>query len=133
VLAIATARPLKLSLMKLAHIVLLLGSLERSLPYYEALLPLIGFEKSRDHVWGNPDGIYIDFKEATEAGEGYRRYGIGLNHLGFTAPSKEAVERVAAAMQAGGFEVPALQRLGNSWALFMKDPDDMRFEITCYA
>ena len=119
--------------MKLDHIVLLVGSLERSLPHYEALLPAIGFEKSRDHVWGNADGVYFDFKEATEPGDRYRRYGIGLNHLGFTAPSKEAVEAVAEAMRKRGFEVPALQRLGDCWALFMKDPDGMRFEITCYA
>jgi catechol 2,3-dioxygenase-like lactoylglutathione lyase family enzyme len=119
--------------LKLDHIVLLVGSLERALPYYEILLPLLGFTKSRDHVWGNEDGIYFDFKEATEPGDGYRRYGIGLNHLGFTAPRREAVEEVAAAMEAGGFEVPELQRLGNSYALFMKDPDGMRFEITYYA
>jgi catechol-2,3-dioxygenase len=119
--------------MKLDHIVLLVGSLDASLPYYQTLLPLIGFEKSRDHVWGNADRIYFDFKEATEPGEGYRRYGVGLNHLGFTASSKEAVEEIASKMAAAGFEVPALQRLGNSWALFMKDPDGMRFEITYYA
>jgi len=119
--------------MKLDHIVLLLGDLEGSLPYYETLLPLIGFTKSRDHVWGNPDGIYFDFKEATEPGEGYRRYGVGLNHLGFTAPSKEALEQIAAIMRSVGFEVPELQRLGNSYALFMKDPDGIRFEITYYA
>ena len=118
--------------MKLDHIVLLVGSLETSLPYYETLLPLLGFEKSRDHVWGNEDGIFFDFKEATEPA-GYRRYGVGLNHLGFTAPDKAAVEEIAAAMAASGFEVPALQRLGNSYALFMKDPDGMRFEITYYA
>jgi catechol 2,3-dioxygenase-like lactoylglutathione lyase family enzyme len=119
--------------MQLDHIVILVGSLERSLSYYETLLPLIGFTKSRDHVWGNAEGIYIDFKEATEPGEGYRRYGIGLNHIGFTARSREAVEQVAEAMRAAGFETPALQRLGNSYALFMKDPDGMRFEITFYA
>ena len=119
--------------MKLDHIVLLVGSLERSLPYYETLLPLIGFEKSRDHVWGNGEGVFFDFKEATEPGEGYRRYGIGLNHLGFTAATREAVEAVANAMRAGGFEVPGIQRLGDSYALFMKDPDGMRFEITFYA
>jgi catechol-2,3-dioxygenase len=119
--------------MKLDHIVLLVGSLERSLPYYEILLPLIGFAKSRDHVWSSEDGVFIDFKEATEPGEGYRRYGIGLNHLGFTAPDKAAIEAVAEAMAAAGFEVPAMQRLGNSWALFMKDPDGMRFELTFYA
>ena len=119
--------------MKLDHIVLLVGSLERSLPYYETLLPLIGFEKSRDHVWGNADGVHLDFKEATEPGEGYRRYGIGLNHLGFTAPSAEAVQAVAEAMRTAGFEVPEIQPLGDSRALFMKDPDGMRFEITFYA
>ena len=119
--------------MKLDHIVILVGSLEASLPYYETLLALLGFEKTRDHVWGNADGIYFDFKEATEPGEGYRRYGIGLNHLGFTAPTKEAVEEIATRMGEAGFEVPALQRLGDSYALFMKDPDGMRFEITYYA
>ncbi len=119
--------------MKLDHIVILVGSLEASLPYYETLLGLLGFEKTRDHVWGNADGVYFDFKEATEPGEGYRRYGIGLNHLGFTAPTREAVEEIRARMGEAGFEVPALQRLGNSYALFMKDPDGMRFEITYYA
>ena len=119
--------------MKLDHFVLMVGDLDASLPYYEALLPMLGFEKSRDHVWGNAEGVFIDFKQATEVGEGYRRYGVGLNHLGFTAPTKAAVEEIADRMRAGGFEVPALQRLGNSYALFMKDPDGMRFEITFYA
>ena len=83
--------------MKLDHIVLMLGDLEESLPYYETLLPLIGFAKSRDHVWGNEEGVYLDFKQATEVGEGYRRGGVGLNHLGFTAPSLAAVEEIARA------------------------------------
>jgi catechol 2,3-dioxygenase-like lactoylglutathione lyase family enzyme len=118
---------------KLDHIVLLVSDLEASLPYYEPLLGLLGFTKTREHVWGNEDGVYFDFKEATEAGEGYKRYGVGLNHLGFTAESKEQVEQIAAAMKAAGFETPELQRLGNSYALFMKDRDGMRFEITYYA
>jgi catechol-2,3-dioxygenase len=118
--------------MKLDHLVLLVGSLETSLPFYEALLPLLGFTKRRDHVWGNEDGVYLDLKEATEPGDGYRRYGIGLNHMGFTAPTREAVKEVAEAMRAGGFPVPELQQLGTSLALFMKDPDGMRVEITFY-
>jgi catechol 2,3-dioxygenase-like lactoylglutathione lyase family enzyme len=119
--------------MKLDHIVLLVGSLERSLPYYETLLPLIGFEKARDQVWANADGLHIDLKEATEPGEGYRRFGIGLNHVGFTAPSPQALDAVGEAMRSAGFEVPALQRFGDGVALFMKDPDGMRFEISFYA
>ena len=118
--------------MKLDHIVLLLGDLEASLPYYEALLPLLGFARSRDHVWGNDDGVYLDFKQATEVGDGYRRFGVGLNHLGFTAPSREALGRVAAEMAAAGFEVPEFQTFGSDIALFMKDRDGIRFEITFY-
>ena len=119
--------------MKLDHIVLMLGDLEASLPYYEALLPLIGFTKSRDHVWGNEDGLYLDFKQAPEVGEGYRRYGVGLNHLGFAAPDRAAVDAIAAAMKAAGFEVPATQDFGDAYALFMKDRDGIRFEVSAYS
>ena len=118
--------------MKLDHLVLLVGSLETSLTFYEALLPLLGFTKSRDHVWGNEDGVYLDLKEATEPGDGYRRYGIGLNHMGFTAPSREAIREIADVMRASGFPVPEEQELGNVRALFMKDPDGMRLEISFY-
>ena len=118
--------------MKLDHLVLLVGSLQTSLPFYEALLPLLGFTKSRDHVWGNEDGVYLDLKEATEPGDGYRRYGIGLNHMGFTAPSLEAVQAIADAMRAGGFPLPEEQELVNVRALFMKERDGMRVEISFY-
>jgi catechol 2,3-dioxygenase-like lactoylglutathione lyase family enzyme len=118
--------------MKLDHLVLLVGSLDASLPFYEALLPLIGFTKRRDHVWRNEDGVHLDLKQATEPGHGYRRYGIGLNHLGFTAPSLAAVEEIAEAMRARGFAVPEIQQLGNVSALFMKDSDGMRLEISFY-
>jgi catechol 2,3-dioxygenase-like lactoylglutathione lyase family enzyme len=118
--------------MKLDHIVLMLGDLEASLHYYETLLPLLGFAKSRDHVWGNEDGVYFDFKQSPEPGRGYRRYGVGLNHLGFTAASEAEVDGIAAAMKAAGFEVPETQRVGSVYALFMKDRDGMRFEISFY-
>lgn len=119
--------------MKLDHIVLMLGDLGASLPYYETLLPLLGFEKSRDHVWGNGEGVHLDLKQAPEPEPGYRRYGVGLNHLGFTAPDRDAVEAVAAAMAAAGFDVPARQSLGGAYALFMKDRDGIRFEIAAYS
>ena len=118
--------------MKLDHIVLMLGDLEASLAYYEALLPLIGFAKTRDHVWSNGDGVCLDLKQAGEPEHGYRRHGVGLNHLGFTAPDEAAVDAVGAAMKAAGYEVPETQRLGDAYALFMKDRDGIRFEITAY-
>ncbi len=118
--------------MKLDHIVLLVSDLDASLPYYDKLLGLLGFTKSREHVWGNEDGVYFDFKQASEVGEGYRRYGVGLNHHGFTAETRQQVDEIAEAMRTAGFEVPETQLLGSLYALFMKDRDGMRFEITYY-
>ena len=120
-------RPLKID-----HVTLLVGSLEASMPYYDTLLPLLGFAKKRDHVWTDGQGFFFQFMQAHDGMPPYQRYGIGLNHLGFAAPDVETVHRVRAAMAAAGFPVPEIQCLGAATALFMKDPDGIRFEITHY-
>lgn len=119
--------------MKLDHLVIMVRSLERSLPWYDAMLGLIGFTKARDHVWGNDDGTYLDLKQAEPETRDYERRGPGLNHLGFTAPTLDDLHRVRAGMAAAGFEVPELQDFGDSTATFFKDPDGMRVEVTHYA
>ena len=53
-----------------------------------------------------------------------------MNHLGFEAASPEEVHAIRHAMQQAGFEVPDIQNLDGSIALFMKDPDGIRFEVT---
>lgn len=118
--------------MKVDHATLLVSSLEASMAYYEALLPLLGFTKQRDHVWSDGDGFFFQFMAAKPGLPGYERYGPGLNHLGFSAPDAEAVHRVREAMATAGFPVPEVQNLGGATALFMKDPDGIRFEITHY-
>lgn len=118
--------------MKMDHITLLVSSLERSMPYYRTLLPLMGFHEQREGIWTDGDGFFFQFREAAPDSRPYERYGAGMNHLGFGAPDRETVERVRAAMQAAGFPVPELQSLGAATALFMKDPDGIRFEITHY-
>jgi lactoylglutathione lyase len=115
--------------MKLDHLVILLSDLEANLPFYETLLPLLGFEKTRDHVWGNEEGSYLDFRQAREPEHGYHRHAPGLNHLGFAAPDRAAIERIAAAMSAAGFEVPAIQEFPDGSAIFFKDADGMRVEV----
>jgi hypothetical protein len=35
-------------------------------------------------------------------------------------------------MAAAGFDVPTIQDLGGAKALFLKDPDGLRFELTWY-
>ena len=118
--------------MKIDHVTLLVGSLETSMAYYDTLLPLLGFAKKRDHVWTDGDGFFFQFMAAKDDLPGYERYGAGMNHLGFSAPDVDTVHRVREAMAAAGHPVPEIQHLHGATALFMKDPDGIRFEISHY-
>ena len=118
--------------MQLDHVTLLVSSLARSMPYYERLLPLLGFRKVKDHIWTDGDGFFIQFLQAKPGTPAYERYGAGLNHLGFGAASPQQVHALRSAMLEAGFEVPDVQELGGALALFMKDPDGIRFEVTWY-
>lgn len=118
--------------LKLDHVTILVTSYDQSMAYYDALLPLLGLVKERDHVWHDGKGFYFQFGEAKADTRPYERFGAGMNHLGFSAPDVETVERVRDGMERAGFDVPAIQSLAGATALFMKDPDGIRFEVTHY-
>ena len=118
--------------MQLDHVTLLVSSLARSMPYYERLLPLLGLRKVKDHIWTDDDGFFIQFLQAKPGTPAYERYGAGLNHLGFGAASPQQIHALRSAMLEAGFEAPDVQDLGGAIALFMKDPDGIRFEVTWY-
>ncbi|PHR93286.1 MAG: glyoxalase [Robiginitomaculum sp.] len=118
--------------LKLDHITILVKSLELSIPYYDTLLALIGFEKLREHVWTDGDGFFFQFKQARNDAGPYERFGAGMNHLGYAAPSADFVNEVQSKMKTAGFDVPEIQDFNGAKALFMKDPDGIRFEITYY-
>lgn len=118
--------------MKLDHIVLFLSDVDRCLPFYEALLPKLGFEKLRDHVFVNDEALHLDFRHASEPERGYHRYAPGLNHLGFTAESREQIEAVGQVMAAAGFDVPEIQQFPDGVAMFLRDLDGMRVELGTY-
>jgi catechol 2,3-dioxygenase-like lactoylglutathione lyase family enzyme len=121
-----------MSALKIDHLSLLVGSEEASTPYYDALLPMLGLRKERPGVWTNGEGFYFQFREAEAGTRPYEQYGAGMNHIGFEAPDWETVVRIRDGMAAAGFPVPDIKRLGGASALFMKDPDGIRFEITYY-
>lgn len=118
--------------LRIDHVTVLVSSLETSMPYYDALLRILGWRKQRDHVWTDDAGMQFQFLEARAGTRPYERYGAGMNHLGFAAPDAAFVAHVRDAMAAAGFEVPSIQHLGGATALFMRDPDGIRFEVTYY-
>ncbi len=118
--------------LRVDHMTLLVSSIEKSMPYYDKLLNLIGFKKLRDYVWTDGDGFFIQFNQAKDDTSEYERYGAGMNHIGFCAPTPEFVTYVQKQMKEAGFLVPETQHRDGAVALFMKDPDGIRFEITYY-
>lgn len=118
--------------LRLDHLTLLVSSFDKSIRWYDALLPLLGFAKDTTGICQNGAGLWLQFREAEPETRPYERYGPGMNHVGFAAPSPEFVAGVRSAMTEAGFEVADLQRLGPATALFLKDPDGIRFEVTHY-
>lgn len=116
--------------MQVDHAVLAVSDLPASLPWYEALLPLLGFTKTRAHVWVNAQAFGLDLQQAKDPTHAYAREGVGLNHFAVRASSRAEVDYVARAMKQAGFDVPTTQDFGDAYALFLKDRDGMRIEVT---
>lgn len=114
------------------HITLLCTDIAKSMAYYGALLPLLGFRERRPQAWSNDAGFHLQFLPAQPGTRPYERHGAGMNHLGFSVATVAQVQRVRDAMAAAGFAVPELQQLDGATALFMRDPDGIRFEISHY-
>lgn len=118
--------------MRLDHVTISVRSLQASLPYYATLLPLLGFQRRGENVWHDGAGFFFQFRQAKDGTPDYDRYGVGMNHLGFPAPDAATVSRVRQAMLDAGFAAPQIQDIDGAIALFMKDPDGIRFELTYY-
>ena len=118
--------------LKIDHITLLVSDLKTSMPYYKTLLAFIGYKQLRDYVWTDENGFFIQFGQAKPETNSYERYGSGMNHIGFPAPSETFVIACRTHMLSAGFSVPELQDIGGAKCLFMKDSDGIRFEISYY-
>jgi glyoxylase I family protein len=118
------------------HIDLTVRSLERSLPFYRALLGHLGEVRESTitgergetvHYLGIGDGSVGLREQQSEAA--VDRYAPGLHHLAFDAPSRAAVDAV-------GAWAPELEDGPREWdyspgyyAVFLPDPDGLKLEV----
>jgi catechol 2,3-dioxygenase-like lactoylglutathione lyase family enzyme len=116
----------------LDHLTIVSRSEEAGVAFYGLLLPHLGFSRVKPGIWRNPSGLYLQFRTAADGTHDYERYGPGLNHLGFAAPSPAFVESLHQTVTAAGY-VARLQRFGDGTvALFLPDPDGLRVEVSYY-
>ncbi len=121
---------------KLHHICLSIKYLKASLAFYDQVMPLMGWNKRRsEKSTAYSNGEYeIYLEEAKQQNRPFHRYGIGLQHMAFNAPSREAVDHFYQALQDIGATVTDPpkeypQYHEHYYAVFFKDPSGIPLEF----
>ncbi len=126
----------------LHHVDLVVSSIERSLPFYQALLEPLGWdgleevegERGETISYLTGGDCSIGLREAQTRGfERYDRYRIGLHHLCFEVYSRAEVDERAAWLREQGAEIESgPEEYGYQpgyYAVFFYDPDGIKLEI----
>lgn len=117
----------------LDHIVIRAHDHEVSLRFYEVVLGALGFVRERGHVFAR-GGLFFDVRPATVAREARARGEPGVDHIGFVAASRQEVDQLAALGRSLGEGVARIIDFDDGdYAVFLRDPDGLRIELTCYA
>lgn len=118
--------------LRLDHLTILVSSMETSRRFHDVLLPMLGFTRTTRENWTDGKGFFFQFQQARPDTRPYERYAAGLNHLGFGAPDEATVVSIRERLIEAGYDQAEIQDLKGAKALFVKDPDGLRFEITYY-
>ncbi len=131
----------------LDHIDLVVSDLERSLDFYRGLLRPLGWTHEGEiegergervvYLGGEPPdrplAVSLRERQSDANPTPYDRYGVGIHHVAFEAPSREAVEERADWVRNEGVALESEpQEYGYSpgyYAVFFPDPDGIKLEI----
>jgi catechol 2,3-dioxygenase-like lactoylglutathione lyase family enzyme len=133
------------------HIEITVGDMATAVPFYDRLLPLLGFdlrsrsdvliEQHEKHVvsYEHPRlGFAITSPRKAFAGETINRRKPGaLHHLAFRVPSRAEVDRLHMELKAIGAVIVSPPRdypeytPAGYYALYFKDPEGIKYEIVC--
>jgi glyoxylase I family protein len=127
------------------HLDLVVSDLEASLDFYRGLLGPLGYERESEIVGergervvyiGKPNGrgsVSLRAVQSDAHATPYDRYAIGIHHIAFSAPSREAVDDRAAWCQERGAEIESgpeeYDYTPDYYALFLHDPDGIKLEV----
>jgi catechol 2,3-dioxygenase-like lactoylglutathione lyase family enzyme len=117
--------------------------MDRTVRFYEETFDAVVTHEvtpSDEHPWmkvidvGGGAALNI-FEVPAESIIGERRQigGRGaIDHFGFGVDTLAALEKIKQRLAAAGAqEIGEIQRLGDEWSLFFRDPDGMELEVCC--
>jgi catechol 2,3-dioxygenase-like lactoylglutathione lyase family enzyme len=123
------------------HFDLVVSSLDRSLPLYRELLTPLGYTRASEIVGergervvylGGKGVIPVSLRQAQTPGA-HDRYRVGIHHVAFEAPSREAVDEGLRSAEEAGLEIEDPPReydyRPGYYAGFFYDPDGLKLEI----
>jgi len=134
---------------RIDHIQITVGDMAVAVPFYDQLMPLLGFspEKRVSAVIEDHDFHVVEYshprlafavtspRQALRAEPVHRRRPGALHHLAFRAGSRADVDRLHREIAAIGARIVAAPREypeyvpAGYYAFFFKDPDGVKYEI----
>ena len=119
----------------LNHIILTVSNTERSQAFYGELL---GFHltiieedpgKSFFFTCGEVQFFFFPSRQPVPD-DRFSEFRIGLDHLSFTAPSKEALHELAEKLIAAGVPTQGVEQFSHTgnWYVAFRDPDNIQLE-----
>jgi glyoxylase I family protein len=129
------------------HFDLVVSDVERSLAFYRELLGPLGWtrvvtiagERGEDvHYIGGERGerpVALSLREAQSDATSlpYDRYAVGIHHIAFAAPSREAIDERHRWLVEAGAQIESAPReyeyVAGYYAVFFYDPDGFKLEL----
>ena len=119
----------------LNHIVMTVADVARSRAFYGDLLgfPVTIIEQDPDKsFFFKCGGVLFFFFPSRQpvAGDRFSEFRVGLDHLSFTAPSKEALQALAGKLTAAGVNTRGVEQFAHTgnWYVAFRDPDNIQLE-----
>lgn len=119
----------------LNHIIMTVANVERSRVFYADVLgfEVIVIEEDPDKSFffscGGVQFFFFPSRRPLPA-DRFSEFRVGLDHLSFTAPSREALDELAATLKAAGVETNGVEQFPHTgnWYVAFRDPDNIQLE-----
>ena len=116
----------------LHHIVLTIAQAERSRTFYRDLLGFDTTDMSGDGFSFQAGGVAFFLLKPSQLilGDRFNEFRVGLDHLSFSAPNKEALHELAEKLIAAGVDTKGVEQFAptGNWYVAFRDPDNIQLE-----